>query len=405
MDDRQLFLAALAAAIRGEAVKWDGLCDAESWQNLHLLAGSHRVGSLILEAVYRCPDFILAEDSLKTVWKREAMQSSAAQAVRDAAFSECYGKMVASGLHPLVMKGSVCRSLYPDGGLRPSSDEDLLVQAEEFAEAVRFLRGRGMTLLDPQADVETAFEIGFTSPDGLYIELHRSPFSPVSAAMEQCNRFFSDAHSRTVSVNGLLSMCPQDHMLYLLLHAYKHFVHSGFGLRQVCDIALWAQNYGAQINWPQLWMRCEEVRCKKFAQTVFAVARAHLGFDAQMAGVELEPDLPVQALLDDLLDAGVFGSSSGNRVHSATVTLNAVEANRRGEKQFLLRSAFPKRSDLVGRYSYLRKYPALLPVAWCSRLGRYALETARAKRDNSPAESLALGRKRTDLLRQLDLID
>ncbi len=405
MDDRRLFLAALSAAIRGKTVQWDGLCDAESWQTIFALAGSHRVRSLILEAVYRCPDFALMEDGLKTVWKREVRQSSVAQAIRDAAFSECYNQMLGAGLHPLVMKGSVCRALYPDGALRPSSDEDLLVPPEEFASALAFLRGRGMTLLDSHADVETDFEIGLTSADGLYIELHCSPFSPESAAVERCNRFFSDTHSRAVSINGLLSMCPQDHMLYLLLHAYKHFIHSGFGLRQVCDIALWAENYADRIDWPLLWAQCDEVQSKKFAKTVFAVAREYLGFDAQKTSMEPEDDLPVQALLEDLLDAGVFGSASRSRVHSATVTLNAVEADRRGEKRSVLRSVFPKCGDLEGRYPYLRKYPVLLPVAWCSRLVRYGLETAKPKQDNSPVQSLALGQKRTDLLRQLDMID
>ena len=403
MEQQWLLIEALRAAMRGRQVTWNKNCDAAQWEELYQLAAAHRVQALVLEAVYTCPDFALAAGNLKIKWRQETAVCSAGQLTRDAAFFPLYSAMRDAGMHPLVMKGAVCRGLYPDGTLRPSSDEDLLVPQAEFGEALTFLQGRGMALLDPHADAQADFEIGLTSADGLYIELHKMPFSPESSAMEQCNRFFSDAHSRAVHVNGLLSMCPHDHMLYLLLHAYKHFIHSGFGLRQVCDIALWAENYADRIDWPLLWTQCAEVRSTKFAKTVFAAAREYLGFDPQKTNMELEDDLPTQALLEDLLDAGIFGSASHSRLHSATVTLNAVEADRRGEKRSLLRSVFPKRGDLEGRYPYLRRYPVLLPAAWCSRLVRYGLETG--KQNDSPAQSLALGQKRTDLLRQLDMID
>ena len=37
------------------------------------------------------------------------------------------------GVQPLVMKGIVCRNLYPKPDLRPSGDEDLLIPAKDFA--------------------------------------------------------------------------------------------------------------------------------------------------------------------------------------------------------------------------------------------------------------------------------
>lgn len=404
MDERLLLVTAMKAAIRDQKVDWEGLCGPQDWNGLYALASSHHVKALVLEAVYTCPDYSQAEELLKKTWKREAMAICMNQIVREDAFSAAYHAMRAAGLHPLVMKGAVCRALYPNPGLRFSSDEDLLVPPEEFAAALGLLQDRGMSRTDPGADPESAFELGLISPDSLYIELHRSPFSPDSAAIEQCNQFFADVHDRACTMDGLLIMNGHDHMLYLMLHAYKHFIHSGFGLRQLCDIALWAENYGPQIDWPLLWSQCEQVRCLRFAKTVFAAAEAYLAFDRVKAGLEQLPrDLPIQELMEDLLGAGIFGSSTGSRVHSATITLQAVEADRRGERTSALRTIFPKSADLQNRYPYLRKYPVLLPVAWCSRLVRYAMETG--KKDNSAVESLELGAKRTQLLRQLDMID
>ena len=403
MDKKVLFAQALAAAIRGGRVNWDGECGQQEWKELFHLAQQHHVVSLILEAVYACPDFCCAEQSL---WKREAMLRSAGQTARSAAFEEIYGALLRAGLQPVVMKGIVCRRLYPNPDHRISADEDLLLPMDQFSQAVTLLEEFDWKKLDLQASVDQDYEIGMVSPQGLLLELHKTLFSPDGAAVESCNLFFDRVHENAVPVDSFLTMCPHDHMLYLLLHAYKHMIHSGFGLRQVCDILLWAERYGVDIDWNGLWEQCSRVRCLKFAQTVFAVAREYLGFDPEKAKMgSLPENLPCRELMDDLLQAGAFGTATGSRVHSATITLQAVEADRSGKKTTLLRSLFPKREDLQGRYTYLRNHAWLLPLAWGCRLAGYAWENVFDGKDNSPVESVKLGESRKALLQKLDIMD
>ena len=80
----------------------------------------------------------------------------------------------------------------------------------------------------------------------LYIELHRHLFDSSEDAHDELNRFFE--HFPAVEIDGFLAMPPHEHLLYLLLHAYKHFVRSGIGLRQFCDIGLWARAYHGEID-------------------------------------------------------------------------------------------------------------------------------------------------------------
>ena len=71
----------------------------------------------------------------------------------------------------LVVKGAVCRSLYPTPDLRPSSDEDILIRPEDLARAEEVFRQRGYSLQeegDPGEAVRT-----WCAP-GLRVELHRS---------------------------------------------------------------------------------------------------------------------------------------------------------------------------------------------------------------------------------------
>ena len=84
----------------------------------------------------------------------------------------------------------------------------------------------------------------------LYIELHRHLFDSSEDAHDELNRFFE--HFPAVEIDGFLAMPPHEHLLYLLLHAYKHFVRSGIGLRQFCDIGLWARAYHGEIDWQRI---------------------------------------------------------------------------------------------------------------------------------------------------------
>ena len=68
--------------------------------------------------------------------------------------------------------------------------------------------------------------MSYTKKDSpLYIELHRHLFDSAQDAHDELNHFFADI--APVEVDGFLTMPPHEHLLYLILHAYKHFVYSG----------------------------------------------------------------------------------------------------------------------------------------------------------------------------------
>jgi len=166
----RLFLEVLRAAIRGDRVHWQGVVEQETMQKLLGLARQHHVWGMTADAVYGCPDAQLLEPEQRADIRRELLTITTAHAVKMARFAKLYGKMEAEGFRVLIMKGLACRSLYPNPALRPSSDEDLLVPADQFAQAAKWLRKQGMQQTDPNAS-EDAFELGFVG-NGLSLELH-----------------------------------------------------------------------------------------------------------------------------------------------------------------------------------------------------------------------------------------
>lgn len=251
-------------------------------------------------------------------------------------------------------------------------------------------------------ELATADEVSYTKNGSpLYIELHRHLFDSAEDAHDELNHFFADLNP--VEIDGFLAMLPHEHLLYLLLHAYKHFVRSGIGLRQFCDIGLWARAYHSEIDWQRLHEQCESVHAATFAAAAFRIARDYLGIDFDLPAPWSEA-VDVEPLLHDTLCGGVYGSNDLTRLHSSAVTLNAVKSSRKGRKSTVLRTIFPEKAYLESRYPYLKKRPYLLPVAWAQRLAHYAGEK-QSGADSSASGSIKLARERIELMKRYGVME
>ena len=390
------FINIIRAAVTDEP------CHAEpdDWIAIFELAQQQKLLPILFEKVRKTP---AAEDNaaLFAAIKQQVITQVLTQTVRAAEFSELYRQLRLAGLRPVVVKGMFCGRLYRLCNHRISADDDIFIPDREFFACHAALLANGLITDVPEDELPTADEVSYTKKDSpLYVELHRHLFNSSEDAHDELNHFF--AGIEPVEIDGVLAMPPHEHLLYLILHAYKHFVYSGIGLRQFCDIGLWAQAYYDKIDWQRLHSQCSDVHAATFAAAAFRIARTYLGIDFELPApwndaVDAEP------LLHDTLCGGVYGANDYTRLHSSTVTLNAVKASRTGEMSSLLRTVFPKREYLERRYKYLKKRPYLLPAAWIQRIAHYAAEK-QSTVDNSASGSIKLAKERIELMKMYDII-
>lgn len=371
------------------------------WPVIFTLANQQKLLPILFEAVRKTS---AAEENatLFAVTKQQVIGQVLNQTVRSAEFTELYQKLRSASLHPVVVKGLLCSRLYPLKDHRISADDDLYIPDAKFMACHEQLLANGLTTDTPTDELATADEVSYTKKGSpLYIELHRHLFDSSEDAHDELNHFFVDLNP--VEIDGFLAMPPHEHLLYLILHAYKHFVRSGIGLRQFCDIGLWAREYHDVIDWQRLHDQYASVHAATFAAAAFRIARTYLGIEFDLpapwnASVDVEP------LLHDTLCGGVYGSNDYTRLHSSTVTLNAVKASRTGEKSSVLSTVFPKREYLERRYPYLKKRPYMLPVAWVQRIAHYASEK-QSGADNSASGSIKLAKERIELMKQYGIME
>jgi hypothetical protein len=406
------FLDILKAALTGEKPVFDREIPPEEWEVLFQMARIHNVLPLMFEAVYASPSAQAAQPLLASV-KRPVMRQVVMQTMQTTEFLALNKLLQSAGIRPLVVKGMICRNLYPQPDHRPSGDEDVLIPPERYEECHRLLTEFGMQTTVLPEEAGDAYEVPYTKAGSpLYIELHKHLFPPQSDAYGDMNRFFEDIQDRAVAeeIQGhtIYTLAPTDHLFYLICHAFKHFLHSGFGIRQVCDIVLYANRYGGQLDWIQILENCKAIHAEKFAAALFQIGGNYLVFDpgrAMYPEAWQQIQVDEMPMLEDLLCGGLYGDSSMSRKHSSTITLDAVAAQKQGRKakNSVIASVFPSAASLENRYPYLKKHPYLLPAAWCSRLVHYARESSQSE-DNNASEALRIGSERVELMKTYGIL-
>ena len=139
-----------------------------------------------------------------------------------------------------------------------------------------------------------------------------------------------------------------------------------------------------------------------FACNVFLLIEKYFdyafdGFDYKSNQSVLCPDV----FLADLLSAGVFGKSSEDRVHSASLVLSAVNDN--GNKS-VLKTAFPSYKIMKSKFAFLKYLPFLLPVMWIYRLVVYLFKLIGKKKNVSPVRTIEIAESRIELLKTMEII-
>ncbi len=295
------FLHIAKAAVSGGDIPAENV----DWPAVFALAGQQKLLPIVFEAVRKTP--AAAENAaLFAAVKQQVIAQMLHQTMRASEFAALYQTLRAAGLHPVVVKGQLCSRLYPMRDYRISADDDILIPDGEFFACHEQLLANGLTTGTPVDELDTADEVSYTKNGSpLYIELHRHLFDSAEDAHDELNHFFADINP--VEMDDFLAMPPHEHLLYLLLHAYKHFVRSGIGVRQFCDIGLWARAYHGEIDWQRLHDQCESVHAATFAAAAFRIARDDLGIEFDLPAPWSDA-LDAEPLLHDSLCGGVYGS-------------------------------------------------------------------------------------------------
>lgn len=380
------------------------------WSYLVQLAKEHNLLPVFLEAAVKHPSYIARSEY--TTEMGIALSIVAAQAKRTTAFLKLYEEFAKEGIYPIVMKGLICRELY--GRFcdhRPSGDEDILIRPAEYWRAKDVLIANGyVTEWDSETEEQLQWlqEVSYIHPtEKLHIELHLNPMGRQNNANSHMSDYFDNVFEnyREVEIQEIKirTMNHQEHLLFLILHAFRHFTEGGFGIRQMLDILLYQERYGAEIDLKRLHETLKSFRADAFWADVLHVGNSYFGFKLPVLQT---PNCP-QELLEDMIRCGAFGNSTQAERTAARATRlaagNYLKNKNSNSVVMIWKAIFPSKAYLLYYAPYLEEKPWLLPVAWIKRWGRF-IKRSRENDGNLAAESVKISQRRMKLLKKYDLV-
>jgi len=371
------------------------------WVALTEMAKAHNLFALFHEVAYQFPEY---RESAEYETNNQVAIAIVAQQIRKKEiFLELYRAFLKEDLHPIVMKGIICRKLYGEyAEHRPSGDEDILVKKQDFYKVKAVMEEQGFVCSKSdvtETQLEILQEIDFQETRSrLMIEVHTNAMgheNEMRTQMGECfQEVFKSAQTQEIDGVPITMMSHTEHYLFLVLHAFKHFTLSGVGVRQVLDILLYQKEFGSQIDWRWVKQQLKANHVEGYWGDLQFIGMQYLGFDLQ---IQYETCSPMN-LLEDIMEVGVFGKREEADVLAAHINLSTIDKTTSKLFTWLV-AVFPKKKYMLTVAPYLEQKPWLLPVEWIKRWGRF-VKRAKKYDGNLIRESVEKSKKRKKMLEQ-----
>ncbi len=346
-------------------------------------------------------------------WKKEALSKAFAQMFMNSEIKKVVEAGKKNGVTFVLFKGLPIASLYPDPNLRSSCDADILVYPEEQEKAVNLLKELGYESVKEGSKDHVPVFYKSAGSVGIKIELHDCLWEDYEGKQAEILESLNLSSKETLIKQNYMGMefntlGITEHLVFQLFHIVKHLFFEGISLRYFTDISLFVNKYFDEIDWKRVRENMKALHYERFLDCIVTICQKYLGMRDGIPGIEQVSEELMEHLLEDVL-----GEKDPSLQKNYYETINFLETYfmretvvkeskfQQKRKQFL-----PLPSELHERYSYARKCPVLLPVAWVHRviyfIG-YKRDCKKYGKDANAAIKKSEGR--LDLMRELNLMD
>jgi hypothetical protein len=229
------------------------------------LALSQRVAPLLFRALHDTDEVNLSEDWAVALSRDASRCKAHAFLVLPQVAERALSPLAAAGLTPLVFKGGALAARYPDTGLRPMDDVDLVLPPEQLDAGVSILERAGWSVVPVRRG--THHEVILTHPalPGLPVEMHRA-----LATWRERSNWLSTGDlwqwrtPGTVFGEAAFVLPVEEELVALAAHAAKPF--------HVFDRLLWAVDISVvigaadsgtnSVDWERVARIADRARCR-----------------------------------------------------------------------------------------------------------------------------------------------
>lgn len=239
------------------------------WEEVKAFAEQQGLSAVVLDGVECLPAMQRPKQELLLEWIGETLQCEGIYAAQQKDAVRMASLFQKNGIRTYVLKGTVVAECYPKPSHRPSVDVDcyLLPELGDFD-----AWNLGNDLIKTQG-FEVAFDYYKNSTfylSDLIVENHQyfTPFRG-NKRLTKLEKFLqgllkNDKGKDRFDGTWLYRPPVMVTSLFLIEHAYSHFLHEGLTWRHVLDWMMFSKKHQSEIDWDALDSQIDEFGFKRF---------------------------------------------------------------------------------------------------------------------------------------------
>lgn len=323
-------------------------CDIPSdtdWKEIVKIANTQGLIGMVTHVIGE----LSAPDMVKEFLEAHRMKMVFKETNQDALVAGILADFESRGIKAMPMKGYILKNLYPASEMREMVDVDILIDQSQYEDIKPIMQKNGFDF-----DKESAHEYVFIRLPAVAVELHKTIVPNYNSELYE---YYGDGWKlakKKAGYENIYELSKEDFYIYTVVHAAKHYIGSGIGMRHVVDMWVLKNAYMPDMNKEYLDVELEKLGLTKFNKMMCDLA------DVWFGSGEMYDEL--KYMEEFILGGGVLGTKE--RADAAEIYRNSVEKSyTEVKKTNMLNLFFPKPSVLKEKYSILKKLPFLYPFA------------------------------------------
>ena len=332
--------------------------DDISFEDVYSMAKKHHVRNMCFYALEK-PGVKIPRE-LYEKWKKHVIISEAQSAVQLSERSSVITAFMDAGIDCMPLKGCFLKEMYPKPEYREMADLDILVRSDSFEQVAQVMERLGYKLTNHE---EYSIHDVYSKPPFMTVEIHRQllpeDFKEQNSLNAESLPIMTDPWKYVLETEKphVYKLTPEDTYIFLILHLAKHYNVSGIGIRQFSDIWLYGKKHSLDKEY--IYQTLSQAGMDGFCKKTENLLRVWYE-DMEMTG-ELEE------MESYVFSSGVYGNTT-NKVVNKLKVFQDSNPSKHSSAGYIWYRMFPSMDFMKSHYSYVKKYPVLLPVGWAHRL-------------------------------------
>jgi len=300
-----------------------------------------------------------------------------------------------------AIKGSASARDYADPLVRAMGDVDFIILESSWEKARQLMEAEGFEASGEEHPLHISLKKG-----RIEMEMHRDPFGLQGENGKKFRALVPELveNSEEVSCSTVTFRMPNTfgHGLVMLIHAYRHLIDEGIGLRHLYDWAAFISHFSNEEFESIFKARLEELGAWNLAQIFAATAHRYLSVPYQPWMGDVDEQISKMLMLD-IFNGGNFGSAESERwTQNRALYSEGYQLSEESRSKQFLRTMNKKAQE---DYPCLMRFVILRPFGWMIFAAKYCLRVLTGKRKRIPSNTMKMVEMRKKLYQELRVLD